>query len=52
VGLGEACLADEIEIHWPNRAFTVTRLQYVPANNFVTVREADGSVTYEAPAGQ
>jgi hypothetical protein len=51
VGLGDACLAEEIEIHWPNRGFTVTRLRYVPANYFVTVREADGSVTYEAPAG-
>jgi hypothetical protein len=49
-GLGAACLAEEVEIHWPNRDFAVTRLTFVPGNYFVTVNEVDGSVSYAPPA--
>jgi hypothetical protein len=46
-GLGAQCLAESVEIHWPNRNQDVTRLTWVPANYFITVHEVDGSVVFE-----
>jgi enediyne biosynthesis protein E4 len=46
-GLGSTCVADAVEIHWPNIDFAVTRLPWVPANYYITVYEVDGSVVYE-----
>jgi hypothetical protein len=48
-GLGEACVADEVVIIWPTVNFTVSQFRYVPANYFVTVYEADGTITFDAP---
>ena len=46
-GLGNMCLAESVEIRWPNISQTVTTLSWVPANYFITINEADGSITYE-----
>jgi len=46
-GMGGVCVADAVEIHWPNRDFAVTRIPWVPANYYITVYEVDGAVVYE-----
>jgi hypothetical protein len=51
-GLGVHCVADAVEIHWPNRDFAITRLTWVPANYYITVHEADGAVVYEPALNQ
>jgi hypothetical protein len=49
-GLGEHCVADEVVVRWPNRAFSETRIPFVAANYFVTIYEDTGVITYEPPA--
>ena len=46
-GLANVCVADSVEIYWPNADLAVTRLTFVPANYHITVYEIDGSVVYE-----
>ena len=49
-GLGDACAVDQVTVFWPNRDFTTSTYQWLPANYFVTIDELTGAVTYEAPA--
>ncbi len=42
VGLGDACVADRVEISWPNQNRTVTVLENVPANYRYSIAENDG----------
>ncbi len=39
IGLGEACVIDELEIRWPNSELSTQSWQDVPANYHLTIRE-------------
>jgi len=45
VGLGSACVVDEVEVRWPDAAGTVTTFGGVRPNELVTLA-ADGSAVY------
>jgi len=42
VGLGDACVIDSIEVHWPDAAGSVESFSDVPANYAVTIRQGEG----------
>ena len=42
IGLGEACMIDEIEVRWPDAARTVERFHDVPARYRVSIRQGHG----------
>ena len=46
IGIGEACVAEEVTVRWPNREGTSTTLTNVPANYVLLVHESEG-VTYQ-----
>ena len=39
-GLGEACIIDKLEVHWPNANHTISTFKNVPANYFLRIHEA------------
>ncbi len=45
-GLGESCIAEQVEVRWPNGEATVNTFAGVLANYTVTVKEGDGLVHY------
>ncbi len=49
-GMGEHCVAESVTIRWPDLDNTTVTYEYIPANYFITINEADGSITYEPPA--
>ncbi|MGD2110915.1 MAG: CRTAC1 family protein, partial [Phycisphaerae bacterium] len=52
-GLGEHDRVDSIEVHWPNRDRTITRLRDVEADRMIDVFEgATGSVRHGGPRGR
>ena len=45
-GLGATCDIDQVEVHWPDSAGTVTTYANVLANYQVTITEGDATVAY------
>lgn len=45
-GTGTACQIDEIVVHWPDAAQTVTKYENVPANYLVEITQGDAKPRY------
>lgn len=45
-GLGDNCIAETVTIIWPDLENTTVTYEYVPANYFITINEADSSILY------
>ena len=44
IGIGDSCVAEEVIIKWPNKEKTETKLEDVPANYVLIVREGKDTI--------